>query len=277
MKFQPDQNRLIKDVEFLTSIFPFRNYKNIESLRKAAAYIKKEFEKTGLHTEIQTWEADGNIYENVIASYLPEQKLRFIVGAHYDVYKDQPGADDNASGVAGLIELARLFSESGIAPDYGIDFVSYCLEEPPFFRKKEMGSYVHSESVHSAGKEIIGMISIEMIGYYGEKQNRSADHENFLVISGIKKFEAFNSKLTALLREADEMIIRKVSYADDAKNNGPSDHRNYWKFDYPGVMLIGTSKEKNPNYHKDSDTIETLDFEVMSKAVRTIANAVFNF
>ncbi len=277
MKFQPDQNRLIKDVEFLTSIFPFRNYKNIESLRKAAAYIKKEFEKTGLHTEIQTWEADGNIYENVIASYLPEQKLRFVVGAHYDVYKDQPGADDNASGVAGLIELARLFAESRTKPEYGIDFVSYCLEEPPFFRKKEMGSYVHSESVHSAGKEIIGMISIEMIGYYGEKQNRSADHENFLVVSGIKKFEAFNSKLTALLREADEMIIRKVSYADDAKNNGPSDHRNYWKFDYPGVMLLGTSKEKNPNYHKNSDTIETLDFEVMSKAVKTIANAVFNF
>lgn len=277
MKFQPDRNRLYKDVEFLTSIFPFRNYKNIESLRKAAAYIKNEFDKTGLHTEIQTWEADGNIYENVIASYLPEQKLRFVVGAHYDVYKDQPGADDNASGVAGLIELARLFSESGITPEYGIDFVSYCLEEPPFFRKKEMGSYVHSESVYSAGKEVIGMISIEMIGYYGEKQNRLAAHENFLVVSGIKKFEAFNSKLTSLLREADEIIIRKVSYADDAKNNGPSDHRNYWKFNYPGVMLLGTSKEKNPNYHKNSDTIETLDFEVMSKAVRTIANAVFNF
>src|SRR5690625_8021079 len=119
--------RLYQDVDFLSSIYPYRNYKNIGSLRKAADYIEKEFEKTGFTISRQEWEARGNSYKNIIASYQPEAKQRFIVGAHDYVYKDQPGSADTGSAVAGLVEIARLLSDHQYNLTYGIDFVAFSL------------------------------------------------------------------------------------------------------------------------------------------------------
>src|SRR5699024_7832440 len=132
LKMVVQKDRLYQDVDFLTSIRPYRNYKNPKSLKKAARYIERVFEKGGFAVGRQKWEAKGNIYENIVASFQPKKSRRFIVGAHYDVYKEQPGADDNASGVAGLLEMARMVAENNFSIDYGIDFVAYCLEEPPF-------------------------------------------------------------------------------------------------------------------------------------------------
>lgn len=279
--------RLYQDVDFLSSIYPYRNYKNIGSLRKAADYIEKEFEKTGFTISRQEWEARGNIYQNIIASYQPEAKQRFIVGAHYDVYKDQPGADDNASAVAGLLEIARLLSEHQYNLPYGIDFVAFCLEEPPFFRTKKMGSYIHVKSLHEHDQEVIGMIALEMIGYFGEKTKKKPDQEetrvplpadnNYLIVSGIRRFKSFNDEVARLLREHGFLNVRTISYVDDYPNNAPSDHRNYWKFDFPAVMILGTARGGNPHYHKITDTIDTLDFDVMTKAVTDCAYAIFNF
>src|SRR5690625_5546016 len=146
---------LYRHVAFLTSIYPYRNYKNLESLRKTADYIEKEMKKNGLKPTRQQWKAKGNVYENIIASYQPNKTQRFILGAHYDVYKEQPGADDNASSVAGLLEIMRMLSEKELELDYGIDFISFCLEEPPFFKTKEMGSYVHANSIADNGKDYL--------------------------------------------------------------------------------------------------------------------------
>jgi hypothetical protein len=99
--------RLRADVEFLTSIQPARNYRNLASLNKAAAYIHTEFERLGCSVQEQKYQVDGHEYRNVIASFGPPAAERLIVGAHYDVCGDQPGADDNASAVAGLLETAR--------------------------------------------------------------------------------------------------------------------------------------------------------------------------
>lgn len=100
--------RVYKDVEFLTSLVPARNFQNLRSLEKSFQYIKEEFEKAGAATEVQSWLAQGEEYKNVIASYNPNSERRLVVGAHYDVCGDQPGADDNGSAVAGLLETARL-------------------------------------------------------------------------------------------------------------------------------------------------------------------------
>lgn len=271
------KNRLYRDVEFLTSIYPYRNYKNRESLQKAADYIEKEFEKTGLSVSRQAWEAKGNIYENVIASFQSEEKQRFIVGAHYDVYKDIPGANDNASAVAAIMELGRLLTAYDANIPYGIDLVAFCLEEPPFFKTKMMGSYIHAKSVYEKNTEVIGMISIEMIGYYGVPVGKTENEKNYLFVSGIKKYDDFNKKLSYLLRKDSSMDSRRISYADNYRNNGPSDHRNYWIYNYPAVMIIGAGEAKNPHYHQPTDTIETLNFDVMTQAVNSIKHAVFNF
>ena len=277
---QANKERLYQSVDFLTSICPPRNYKNVESLTKAANYIKREFEQTGLPTIRQKWKVKERVYQNIIATFQPEKKKRFIIGAHYDVYKDQPGADDNASSVAGLLEMARLLMENTYTIDYGIDFVSFCLEEPPFFKRKEMGSYIHAQSVFEDNQDIMGMISMEMIGYYSNKSNSdspSSSPKNYLIVSGIKKYDNFNRKVSRLLKENSTMYSKRLSYANDYPNNGPSDHRNYWKFGYPAVMVIGTSGKGNPHYHKKTDTIETLNFDVMTEAVNSLAHAVINF
>ncbi len=277
---EANKENLYRHVKFLTSIYPYRNYKNIESLNKAADFIEGEFKKTGLPTARQQWEAKANIYENIAASYQPEKTSRFIIGAHYDVYKEHSGADDNASSVAGLLELARMLTENKLKLDYGIDFVSFCLEEPPFFNTKEMGSYVHAKSIGNKENEYIGMIALEMIGFYRKEKAAVEDitsNKNRLVVSGIKKYDGFNKKISQLLKANGKIDSRRISFADDYRNNGPSDHRNYWQFGVPAVMVIGTGGHGNPHYHKATDTIETLDFDIMTDAVQSLAYALFNF
>lgn len=275
-----NKENLYQHVKFLTSIYPYRNYKNIDSLNKAAGFIENEFKETGLLTTRQQWEARENSYANIIASYQPKKTKRFIIGAHYDVYKEQPGADDNASSVAGLLEMARMLTEHGFKLSYGIDFISFCLEEPPFFKKKEMGSYVHAKSINGKDKKYIGMIALEMIGYYREKEELvevTTPTNSRLIVSGIKKYDGFNKKISQLLKAYGKMDSRRLSFADDYHNNGPSDHRNYWPFGIPAVMVIGTGGHGNPHYHKVTDTIDTLDFEIMTDAVNSLAHALFNF
>lgn len=271
---------LYKHVAFLTSIYPYRNYKNIEGLQKAAAYIEAEIREIGLPTTLQQWEAKGNIYENIIAQYQPQKAKRFIMGVHFDVYKDSAGADDNASSVAGLLEISRMLTTSELELDYGIDFVFFCLEEPPFFKTDKMGSFIHANSIANNGKDYIGMIALEMIGYYREDKLAQKDdsiYKNQLIVSGIKKYDAFNKKISQLLKANGRMDSRRLSFADDYLNNGPSDHRNYWTFHIPAVMVIVTGGHGNPHYHTETDTIETLDFEIMRDAVGSIGYALFNF
>ncbi|QAA80549.1 M28 family peptidase [Aequorivita sp. H23M31] len=271
---------LYRHVAFLTSIYPYRNYKNIESLQKAAAYIEVEMKEIGLPTTRQQWEAKGNTYENIFAQYQPKKTKRFIIGAHYDVYKESAGADDNASSVAGLMEIARMLTEISLNLDYGIDFVFFCLEEPPFFKTDKMGSYIHANSIADTDKDYIGMIALEMIGYYREEKQISKDdslYKNQLIVSWIKRYDAFNKKISQLLKANGKMDSRRLSYANDYLNNCPSDHRNYWPFHIPAVMVIGTGGHGNPHYHTNTDTIETLDFEIMREAVGSIGYTLFNF
>ena len=163
-----DKNRMHRDVDNLTGISPYRNYQNLASLKVISNYIQNEFNSMGLAGDEQVWTASGNQYRNIIASYNPQNEKRLIIGAHYDVAGDQPGADDNASGVAGLLEVARLVAGNKPQIDYRIDFVAYCLEEPPFFGQPEMGSYVHAKSLKKNDVEVIGMICFEIIGYFSD-------------------------------------------------------------------------------------------------------------
>lgn len=283
------KDRLFRDVQFLTSIYPYRNYQNIESLNKAADYIREEFMQAGLETSIQAWTTRENNYRNIIAVYQPEKTKRFILGAHYDVYGNQPGADDNASGVAGLLETARLISLHKPAMDYRIDFVAYSLEEPPFFGKKEMGSYVHAKSLLNKGVDVIGMAALEMIGYYKRVYDPGRffpenmilelpESEKFIGVISIRKYHEFHRTFYELMKKADPDRAGFVSFPDDHRGPSLSDNRNYWHFGYPAVMLnSGPSAGRNPNYHQTTDTIDTLDFDTLTEVVSSIARASISF
>jgi Zn-dependent M28 family amino/carboxypeptidase len=279
--------RVYKDVEFLTSITPARNYQNLKSLEKAFLYIEDEFKKAGAQPHRQTWLADGKEYANVIASYNAHETKRLIIGAHYDVCGNQPGADDNASAVAGLLEIVRLVFTQRPQLNYRIDFVAYCLEEPPYFATDHMGSYIHARSLHEEKAQVIGMISLEMIGYFSDAPNsqpypsaelaRIYPHTaNFIVVVGTEKCAAFNNKVHKLMSSGSQIDVQVISFPAGESLAGLSDQRNYWKFGYNALMINDTAFIRNPNYHMSSDTIETLDFKKMTAVIDSAFNAVIN-
>lgn len=279
--------RLYKDVEFLTEINPSRNYLNLDSINKVVEYIKKEFQQMGVSSIEQKWMARKNEYSNIIASYEPLKSKRLIVGAHYDVCGDQPGADDNASAVAGLLETARMIFKNKPELDYGIDFVAYCLEEPPFFGSELMGSYVHAKSLKDDNVEVIGMICYEMIGYFSDEPNSQnfpspelaalyPDVANFIIVVGIDQHQEFNSKVHRLMSKDSGIDVQIINFPESSGLAGLSDHRNYWTFGYPALMINDTSFIRNPNYHEKSDTIETLDFGKMTEVINSSYKAIVN-
>jgi len=275
---QASIERLYKDVDFLTSLRPFRTFQYPASLAKVLAYMANELEAEGYKTREQKWIADGVEYSNLIASYKPDHSLRLIVGAHYDVCGEQPGADDNASAVAGLLETARMIARNQPDLPYGIDFVSYCLEEPPYFGTKSMGSYVHAKSIHETGDIIRGMICYEMIGYFSEEPNSQQfpipelaalypSVGNFIIVVGLAKYRDFTLEFHTHMAEDAAIDVQKILFPADIHLAGLSDHRNYWAFDIPALMINDTSFLRNPHYHEVTDTIDTLNFEKMKAVV----------
>ncbi len=282
------KERLTEDVRFLTTLTPARNYANTVSLEKAAAYIKAEMEKCGVATEEQKYTVDGKEYKNIICSFGPKDAERIIVGAHYDVCEEQPGADDNATGVAGLLEIARLLKSQSPVLNYRVDLVAYTLEEPPYFRTEHMGSAVHAKYLKDNKIKVKAMICLEMIGYFSEEPKSQEYPIGLLKLFYPKKanFIAVVGKLGQgrMLRKVKRSMI-KGSAIDVRSINAPafvtgidfSDHLNYWKHGFFAVMITDTSFYRNANYHQKSDSMEKLDFGKMAEVVRSVYAAVINF
>jgi len=281
-----DKNQLHSSVEKLTSLSPPRNYENIDSLNKAADFIKGEFLKYGYSPVEQKYSIKGIEYKNIIASYGPETAPRFIVGAHYDVAGEQPGADDNASGIAALLALSELFKKHSPKINFRIDFVAYTLEEPPFFRTKEMGSFIHAKSLHDSKVHVLGMLSLEMIGYYSDSPESQFYPLPFMKLFYPTKADYIgvvgNFSSSALNRHFKNSM--KLTALDVESLKAPacligvdfSDHMNYWKFGYPAIMLTDTAFYRNLNYHSVSDTIYTLNFDRMKEVVKGVYWALIN-
>jgi Zn-dependent M28 family amino/carboxypeptidase len=219
---------------------------------------------------------NGVEYKNVVATIGLKKKERIIVGAHYDVAGDQEGADDNASGIVGLLELARLISRDTLSNR--IDFVAYSLEEPPFFRTEQMGSFIHAKSLYENKERIRGMICLEMIGYFDENKNSQDYPIGFLklfygnkgdYITVVQKFGngRFGRQIKRKMKGQD--LIRTKSFKSFKSLPGVdfSDHLNYWKFDFSAVMITNTAFYRNKNYHQVTDKMETLDVNKMSKVI----------
>ena len=278
-------SRLKSCVEYLCAMDPPRNCWNFESLEKCRAYISKELSSMKFEFENQTWTARGNEYVNIITRYGDPSKPKIVLGTHYEVYGNMPGADDNASGVAGLLEILRIIKKNRLTLDYCIEAVFYCLEEPPFFGTHEMGSYIHAKSLHEQKVEVKGMVCLDMIGYFSDEENSQnfpnealrreyPSKANFIVAIGINEHKTFlNHFYTKMLPNA-EIDIQKIIFNDSEGLAGLSDHRNYWKFNIPALMINNTAFLRNANYHQESDLPETLDYKKMAAVVNSVAQAI---
>lgn len=277
---------LTESVGFLTNIRPYRNYRNPKSLDKAAWFIESQLKTYGYEPEIQRFTVQGKSYQNVIARYGDSQKPKMVVGAHYDVFHNQPGADDNASAVAGLLEIARLIRANGLETAFEIEFVAYTLEEPPFFLTDRMGSFIHAESLYKAGETVRGMISLEMIGYFTSEED-SQEYPfaimkwfypsvgDFIGVVGNFGSRSLVDGMAEYMKTA-AIGVETLKAPALVPGVDESDHRNYWHFGYQAVMITDTAYFRNPNYHRESDTMDTLDFEKMAEVVTGVTWALTN-
>lgn len=260
----------------ITKTGKYRTHQNIDQLNKTADYIKTIFKQYSDSVVIQEYVVNGQVYKNVICSFGTENAKRIVVGAHYDVCENQEGADDNASGVTGLLELSRLLKAQKL--HQRIDLVAYSLEEPPYFRTEYMGSYIHAKSLADAKIAVYGMISLEMIGYFkDEKKTQSypvkllslfyGNKGNYITL--VKKFGAgqFTRKFCREYKATKSIRTKKFAGPPALPGIDFSDHLNYWKFGYSALMLTDTSFYRNKNYHQPTDTMETLDIYRMAKVI----------
>lgn len=253
-----------------------RTHQNTAQLNAIANYIQSIFNSYSDSVSVQKYAANGKTYKNVICSFGTENLKRIIVGAHYDVCGDQQGADDNASGVTGILELARMLKNQKL--NYRIDLVAYTLEEPPYFRTDLMGSYIHAKWLADNKVDVYGMVSVEMIGYFSdEKKSQRYPFAPLSLIYGnkgnyitlVRKFGAgkFANQFGRKFRSAGTIRTKAFTGPRALPGIDFSDHLNYWKFGYSALMITDTSFYRNKNYHQVTDTMETLDLGRMAKVI----------
>jgi len=260
-----------------------RNYKNINTLNSVASYIKEELKKVCDTTTYQNFIVNEEIYKNVIGSLGTQHKERIIIGAHYDVAGDSEGADDNASGVVGLLELAKKLSKEDLK--YRIDFVAYTLEEPPFFRTPQMGSYVHAKDLLDKKIPVKGMLCLESIGYFSDKPDsqtypvpimslKYGKKGDFITVIQNETAKEFSNQVKTLMEKDPLLKTESFKGTTDLTGVDFSDHLNYWKFNYDAVMITNTAFFRNKNYHTNGDVMETLDLEKMSLVVEQLYQTI---
>ena len=272
-----DPERLEADVRYLAGNEPARSSWQRGSLERAAGFIADAFTNAGCEPSAQEYRVDQVEYRNVICSFGPQDAPRLVIGAHYDVY-ESPGADDNASGVAALFELARMIDSEKPVLEHRLDLVAFTLEEAPHFRSKNMGSYVHARAIVDDGAELKLMISVEMIGFYSDEPDSQAypmgflewlypDKADFIGVVGGLFDRSSVARVKGLMAVNDDLPVHSINAPAALTGVDFSDHWSFWQLDLPALMDTDTAFLRNPNYHRSTDAPDTLDYRRMALVV----------
>jgi Zn-dependent M28 family amino/carboxypeptidase len=254
-------------------------------LDRAAGYIRESWRSAGFEVAEQPFEVFGITYRNLMVSYGPETAPTVVVGAHYDVCGDQPGADDNASAVAAILELARMLSEDQPELERRVELVAFSLEEPPFYRSRSMGSWQHAASLRERSVQVEAMICLEMIGFYSERPRsqkfplpglgflypRTGD---FIAVVGNLGGRSLTRRVKSAMAGACTVPVHSINAPALVPGLDFSDHWSYWRHGFPAVMVTDTAFYRNSNYHLPSDTADTLDYPRMAEVVRGVYAAM---
>jgi hypothetical protein len=274
---------LRSDVTALCGEYSPRSYTSSSNLNRCADRIERRFLAAGGRPTNQYYQAGGRMFRNVSVSFGSASGDRVVVGAHYDTCGDTPGADDNASGVAGLLALAELLGKH--APSGPVELVAYCTEEPPFFGGTEMGSAQHAMMLRRDGVNVRVMIALEMIGFFCDEPGSQRyplpmfrlyypSKGNYISVVGYWGQRQLVRNIRSAMRGATDLPVYSINAPSFVPGVDLSDHRNYRKQGWPAVMVTDTAFYRNPNYHRIGDRPETLDYGRMAKVVTGVFAAV---
>lgn len=260
-----------------------RNVIAYGELQKTAQYIEDALKGQGYQVESQEYVVQMRKVRNLVAEIRGGRLAKEIVviGAHYDTVDDCPGADDNTSGVAALLELARLLKAAH--PARTVRLVAFVNEEPPWFQTEDMGSWVYAKQARKRNESIVAALSLETIGMYSDTEKSQQYPAGFALYPSQGNFISFIGNLSSrgLVREAVASFRKTTSFPSEGAavpaaipGVGWSDHWSFWQEGYPAIMVTDTAPFRNPNYHRPSDKPETLDYDRMARVVRGLAGVV---
>lgn len=263
----------------------FRTYRDIARLEKAAEYISAQFSSFGIPVELQSFRYKGNTYKNIVAEVKGQDRggRILVIGAHYDTVRTTPGADDNASGIAGLLGLASLLSKK--RHDRTIRLVAFSLEEMPVYRTRNMASYHYARSLREIKESVEGMICLEMIGFFCENKGSQhyplpfmkhiyPDTGNFIAMVGNLRSKGFTERIAEGFRKGSDLPVVTLNAPPIVIGIDFSDHWSFNKLGYKAFMVTDTAFYRNPHYHAPTDLPETLDFERAAKVVEGLNAAI---
>jgi len=280
-----DPARLRASVESLCGEFGPRDAAHPANLDRVASHLRAGLERAGGRVTDQPFRAGEASFRNVLASFGPESGDRVVVGAHYDTCGPLPGADDNASAVAGLLELARLLGRETLSRR--VELAAYCLEEPPFFRTDRMGSAVHARSLRSSGARVRAMIALEMIGFFSDRPGSQRfpsaaltpfypSTGDFVAVVGCVGQGGLVRRVKKAMIAAGGVPVASITAPRAVAGVDFSDHGCFWDAGFPAVMVTDTSVLRNPNYHTCLDTPATLDYRSLALFVEQVLAAVLD-
>jgi hypothetical protein len=278
--------RLRRHVDMLAEIIGERHWWKYEILMAAEKYVRDQLATTGLPVTDQPYDVMGKTVRNLIAQQRgvrrPEEIV--VVGAHYDSISGTPGADDNASAVAGLLEIAHQLSKRKFQRT--IRYVSFVNEEPPFYKGQDMGSLQYAELCRQRNDNIVGMINLEMLGYYDDAlgsqqypplrkwEKHLPTRANFIVICSDMASWRLLAKMAWGFRRSVKFPMLPSPSPRSVAGPGMSDNWSFWECGYPAVMVTDTSFLRNGNYHAQTDRLKTLHIPAMTRVVKGTIGAV---
>lgn len=251
-----------------------RNVYRPAALHAAEQYIRQSWAEMNYEVQAQEYEVEGvrcaNLETSVRGNRYPDQIL--LIGAHYDSVYGSPGANDNASGVAALLELSRLFQSA--SPSRSLRFVAFVNEEPPFFLSHQQGSMRYAREARRRGDDIRLMLALETIGYYRDERGSQRypplfryfypDRGNFIAFVSNLKSRRQLRRLAAAFRACSDVPIQQAATFAWVPGVGWSDHHSFWQHGFPAVMVTDTALYRYPYYHSADDTPEKLDYETLA-------------
>jgi len=251
------------------------NVQHNQELEAAALYIEGELQKIGYSVGRQEFSVDGNNVRNIEAVRdVRDPTATLVVGAHYDSYEDAPGANDNATGTAAVLELARLLKDW--QPERTrLRFVLFVNEEPPYYRTRDMGSWRYAERLSETGERVLGMIALETMGAFSDAPNSQRYPQPFgLIFPSTANFIAFVGLPGArgFLHTVIGSFRRNLAFPsigglapDIVPGIGWSDHWAFQQFGFPAIMITDTAPYRYPHYHLPSDTPDKVDYDKLAR------------
>ncbi len=279
------RRRLQQHLQYLSVKLGERCIFRPQNLKAAEDYVAREFDSLGYAVQRQSFICNRVEVANVIAGH-PDPKGYYLLGAHFDTVAGTHGADDNASGVAVLLEVARLTRDTPTHKPWA--FVGFTTEEPPVFFSPYMGSRVYAKKARKSRENLLGMLCLESVGYFVNEPNSQhiplplkflgySTTGNYLGLVGNWRSRPLLQELERAFQAACSLPVATLAVPLGGSlipETRLSDHANFWDEGFRAVMLTDTAFLRNPNYHTPGDTIDTLNLDAMVELTVGLAHFV---